>query len=135
MHPATEFDSWWSEAGGDAAGDPALEPRVRVVHAALVARVPDLSTLRGALVDLLEHLAGSGRTPDNCRTVDAFLCLLTAEHTFLVERLPPGWQDLIDDLGIDLGAALDDPEAAERAGATPERLLERARALAAGGSG
>jgi hypothetical protein len=93
-----------------------------------------LPGLRVALAELLEFLSGSGRTEANCRTVDAFFCLLTAEHSEILDRLPAGWQELVDDLGLDLAATFEDPERADRAGASPEKLFERFRALETGSS-
>jgi len=130
---AADFTAWWNEAGG-AGADPALEAHVREAHDVLVAPRPDLARLQRALADLLGYLAGPGRSPENCRATDAFFCLLTAEHVDLVERLPRAWQDVVDDLGIDLGASLDDPEVADRDGTSPERLLERVHALVVPGA-
>jgi hypothetical protein len=114
--------------------DDVIEVHVREAHAVLTARRIDLVALRSALTDLLEYLSGEGRTEANCRTVDAFFCLLTAEHADLLDRLPGGWQELVDDVGLDLAATFEDPERADRAGASPERLLERLRALGTGHS-
>jgi len=129
MFDAADFEAWWAEARPEGTAE-ALLPRVRDVHRALVARRLDLAPLKDALLSLLSYLAAEGRTAENCRVAEAFLCLLTAEHSRLVDRLPRGaWQDLVDDLGIDLAASLSDPDLAEQAGTSPERMLERARAL------
>ena len=131
MKAALQFAERWREARTEGA-DEALQPYVRDAHRALTARRVDLPGLRVALAELLEFLSGSGRTEANCRTVDAFFCLLTAEHSEILDRLPAGWQELVDDLGLDLAATFEDPERADRAGASPEKLLERFRALEAG---
>ena len=133
MIAALQFAERWREARFDGADD-ALEAYVRAAHQALTGRRLDLAALRTALADLLEFLSGPGRTEANCRTVDAFFCLLTAEHVEILDRVPPGWQDLVDDLGLDLAATFEDPERADRAGASPEKLLERLRALDPGSS-
>lgn len=133
MNEAGDFDARWREARFDGVDD-ILEDHVREAHAVLTARRVELTALRSALADLLGYVAAAGRTEANCRTVDAFFCLLTAEHTEILDRLPPGWQELVDDLGLDLAATFEDPERADRAGASPERLLERVRTLGAGTS-
>ena len=133
MIAALQFADRWREARTDGS-DEALEAFVRDAHQALTSRRVDLEALRTALADLLEFLSGPGRTEDNCRAVDAFFCLLTAEHTDVLERLPAGWEELVDDLGLDLAATFEDAERADRAGASPERLLERLRALQTGSS-
>ena len=133
MTAAREFAARWEEARFDGA-DEALQAYVRDAHEALTGRRLDIAALRTALAELLEFLSGTGRTEFNCRTVDAFFCLLTAEHAGILDRLPGGWQELVDDFGLDLAATFEDPERADRAGASPERLLDRLRALGTGSS-
>jgi hypothetical protein len=124
-----DFSAWWHSVRHPGASQP-LEAHLRDVHQDLVRSRLDLARLKRSLEELLAYLSGDGRTEDNCRSTDAFFCLLTAEHPRLVDRLPAGaWQDVVDDLGIDLGASLSEPETAERAGTSPERMLDRIRSL------
>ncbi len=132
MHSAPKpFESWWEEASRPGA-TPALQALLRQFFERFVRPAPNLTLLRESLVSLTEHIGSAdGETEDNLRTVDAFFCLLTAEHNDLLERLPDDYQALIDTLGMDLGEGLEDPETAKAMGATPELLAAKARALQA----
>ncbi len=125
------FESWWEESCRPDA-TPALAQLLHPFFEAFVAPTPNLTRLRETLVTLLDYLkSADGETEDNLFTVDAFFCLLTAEHNSLLERLPDDFQALIDTIGMDLGEGVEDPETARAMGATPEMLLEKARALRA----
>jgi hypothetical protein len=123
------FEARWAEAVVAGASG-ALEPKVRALYVALLARPCDLLGLRDSLVRLLEYLTcEEGRTEANLCTVDAFVCLLTAERNELVERLPGEYQDVLDTMALDLRETLRDPELALQCGAVPELLLAQARNL------
>ena len=126
-----DFQKRWREARR-----PGLSGRltgmVRQVYDEFVRDDPDLRRLKTALSDLLTFLGSPGGFTDpNCAAVDSFFCLLSVERDELMDRLPDDFRGVIDEMGLNLGVAVRDPELAADCDATPEILLERARALKA----
>jgi len=126
-----DFQKRWNEARRP--GVPGrLNGLVRAVYDEFVRDEADLRRMKTALIDLLAFLASPGGFTDpNCSAVDAFFCLLSVERDELMDRLPEDFRGVIDEMGLNLGEAIRNPELAADCDATPEILLVRARALVA----
>lgn len=127
-----EFQKRWREAQRIGATRE-LRSRIRRVYDEFVREAPDLPAMKRVLVRLLEYLSSpAGRTDANCRTTDAFFCLLGVERDDLLDRLPTGFQAVLDEMGLNLQETFRNPDLAQNAEATPEILLVRARELKTG---
>jgi hypothetical protein len=107
--------------------DPELAPLVQALHAQLTMDPLRLSELKDALIALLTFLSSPrGRTDANCSAVDRFF---TADHTWISDRLPDAFADIMADISGALHDTVSTSHIAENFESTPEQLLERVRSL------
>ena len=107
--------------------DPELTPLVQALHAQLTMDPLRLGELKDALIGLLTFLSSPrGRTDANCSAVDRFF---TADDTWVSDRLPDAFADIMADISGALHDTVSTPHIAENFESTPEQLLERVRSL------
>ncbi len=87
---------------------------------------PDLSTVKGSLVALLEYLCSpEGRTDSNCWATDLYWMTAATEY----ENLPEEFIEVFADMAGALHDTINHPEIAGHFDSLPEQLLDRARKL------
>ena len=120
------FEDTYRTAVADSGATPELVTRLKALYESVPPGAAGARSVRGKLVDLLEYLCtDAGRTDANCKAVDYFFCL----GDWSWESLPAAYQDIFADMGGALHDAVEDPDIAEAMQATPEALLEKAKAL------
>ena len=106
--------------------DAKLRPLMQSLRDRLTDRTPDLASIKGSLVALLEYLSSAiGCTDSNCRAVASFFWL---DDEWPMELLPEDFQEVfahMDSLDDTVSAS----QTAQNFDSTPEQLLQRARLL------
>jgi hypothetical protein len=112
---------------------PRLRPLLHAVYLQALSEPLNGAELKKSLEDLLEFLAGDGRTNANCWAVDAFFALSKGwERDWAELSLPEDFHDVLARMGEALHDTVRDPEIARNFGCLPEQLLDRVRRLASG---
>ena len=107
---------------------PQLRPFLRELYVALTARPADLPRMKHAMIQVLEFLASpTGRTHENCKAADLFLCIDDWERDW--HDLPQSFINILEDMGGSLHDTIRAPDIAANFGSTPEQLLERTKEL------
>jgi hypothetical protein len=110
---------------------PALRSFLQAVYREVLSEPLSQASLKKSLEELLEFLAGVGRTNANCWAVDLFFSLTRGwERDWADVRLPEGFHDALSLMGEALHDTVKDPDIARNFGCLPEQLLERVRSLA-----
>lgn len=127
------FDDAWSAVSGSRDGEPVspeMRPLLQKVYACVLSRPKDLVRLKCSLQDVLEFLAGEGRTNANCWAADMFFCLSEGwERDWTEENLPEDFHDVLALMGEALHDTVKSPEIASNFDCLPEQLLDRVRNL------
>jgi hypothetical protein len=127
------FNEAWSAVAIPRNGEsvsPGLRPLLQGVYSDLLTRPTDLVRLKESLGELLEYLAGAGRTNANCWTVDLFFGLSQAwESDWTDQDLPGDFHDVLSKMGEALHDTITTPDVARNFDCLPEQLLKRVRLL------
>jgi hypothetical protein len=126
------FEQLWTSVAKTRDGEPVfpeLKPLLRRVYEDVLTNPVNLSALKDGLVELLEYLAGEGRTNANCWAADLFFCSDHWERDWSAQNLPEDFHDLLAMMGEALHDAVAAPDIARNFDCLPEQLLERARRL------
>jgi hypothetical protein len=108
---------------------PELRPLLEAVYGEIARRPSDLAGLKSALEHLLEFPCSTeGGTNANCWAADLFFCLGEGWEVDW-EHLPDEFGDILGDMGGALRDTVQSPEVATNFDSTPERLVERLRAI------
>jgi len=109
---------------------PQLRPLLQNVYLSVLSNPPDLCRLKKKLEELLEFLAGEGRTNANCWAVDLFFALSEGwERDWVEQSLPEDFHDVLAMMGEALHDTVRAPEIARNFDCLPEQLLDRVRRL------
>lgn len=127
------FDDAWSAVAGSRDGEPVspeMRPLLEKVYARVLSKPWDLVRLKSSLQDLLEFLAGEGRTNANCWAADMFFCLSEGwERDWTEQNLPGDSHEVLALMGEALHDTVKSPEIASNFDCLPEQLLGRVRNL------
>jgi hypothetical protein len=127
------FDEAWSAVAVPRDGEsvsPGLRPLLERVYSRVLSRPIDLVHLKQSLGELLEYLAGEGRTNANCWTVDLFFGLSQGwERDWAEQDLPEDFHDMLSKLGEALHDTIMTPDVARNFDCLPEQLVKRVRLL------
>lgn len=112
-----------------------MKPLLEAVHREVERRAADPHALREALIGVFEFLCSEeGRTDPNCQMVESFIFWLWDANPDIVgapsDPLPSDHVDLMSNVQC-LGYTFSEPHLARNFRATPEDLLQEARALKA----
>ena len=108
---------------------PELRPLLEAAYTEIARKPANLAALKTALDRLLAFLCSTdGRTNANCWAADLFFCLGEGWEVDW-EHLPDEFGDVLGDMGGALHDTVQAPEVAANFDSTPERLLERLRAI------
>ena len=127
-------DAWSAVASSKKHGkvSPELKALLQRVYLSVLATPPNLSDLKGALEDLLNYLAGEGRTNANCWATDLFFMASGGwERDWTDQNLPDDFLDVLSLMGEALHDTVQSPEIASNFDCLPEQLLIRVRHLRA----
>ena len=109
---------------------PRLRALLQPVYRRALSEPLDKAGLKESLEELLEFLAGEGRTNANCWAADLFFALGQEwERDWAGQQLPEDFHDVFALMGEALHDTVDDPGIARNFGCLPEQLLERVRRL------
>jgi len=90
----------------------------------------DLVSLKKSLQEVLDFLAGEGRTNANCWAADMFFCLSEGwERDWTEQNLPEDFHEVLALMGEALHDTVGSPEIASNFDCLPEQLLDRVRNL------
>ena len=110
---------------------PELKPLLRNVYSAVLSMPLEGPALKTGLDQLLEFLAGPGRTNANCWAVDLFFMESAGwERDWTDQNLPDEFHDVLGLIGDTLHDTVKAPQIAANFGCLPEQLLERVRKIA-----
>jgi hypothetical protein len=128
----TEFEGAWSKAATSRDGEPVspeLRPLIENVYSSILSTRLDAVALKTSLEQMLEFLAGRGRTNANCWAVDLFFMLpeYWGERDWTQQNLPEEFHDVLSLMGDALHDTVRSPDIASNFGCLPEQLLERVR--------
>jgi hypothetical protein len=130
------FDDAWSAVAGSKDGEPVspeLRPLLAKVYAGVLSTPLDLVRLKSSLQEVLEFLAGEGRTNANCWAADMFFCLSEGwERDWTDQNLPGEFHEVLALMGEALHDTVGSPEIASDFDCLPEQLLDRVRNLRTG---
>ena len=105
---------------------PGLRPRRQAVYEQSISRPFDGPGLKKSLQDLLQYLAGEGRTNANCWATDRFFGLSQGwKRDWAEQQLPENYHDVLANDGEALHDTVQAPDVARNFGCLPEQLLER----------
>lgn len=125
------FDEAWAAVAVNRDGEAVsqgLRPLLAAVYREIFAEPFSEARLAGTLKDLLEFLAGPGRTNANCWAADSFFGLNQGwERDWGDMRLPGRLRDVLSMMGEALHDTVRAPGIAENFGCLSEQLLERVR--------
>ncbi|HET7186309.1 MAG TPA: hypothetical protein VFI82_16615 [Terriglobales bacterium] len=100
------------------------------VYSALLSNPLDLAVLKKSLEELLEYLAGVGRSYANCWAVDLFSANSEEwERDLTDQALPDDFHDVLAMMGEALHDTVAAPDVAANFDCLAEQLLERVRRL------
>lgn len=128
----TGFEQLWTSVAKTCDGEavsPELKPFLRRVYEGVLSSPVKLPVLKSGLVELLEYLAGEGRTNANCWAADLFFCSDHWERDWSAQNLPEDFHDLLAMMGEALHDTVAAPDIARNFDCLPEQLLERAKGL------
>lgn len=132
------FEEVWTAAARDREGEsvsPALRPRLEAVYTIIVSQPVDLAGLKEGLQELLEFLAGEGRTNANCWAADLFFLLTDYwERDWGGQGLSDDFIEVLARMSEALHDTVQARDVAENFDCLPEQLLERVRRLSISGS-
>lgn len=121
------FEQLWGNVATVRGGEPVsaeLAPLVCDAYTQLNASPIDLAGLKLSLQNLLQYLAGPGRTNANCWAVDVFFMELDFGEFYDNEtRIPEDFGDILVKMGEALHDTVKSPRVAENFGCLPEQLL------------
>jgi hypothetical protein len=127
------FDNAWTAVAVGREGEPAspdLRPLLERVYVDILTIPTDLVALKKSLEELLEFLAGRGRTNANCWAVDLFFCLSEGwERDWTDQSLPDEFHDVLAKMGEALHDAVRSPAVAKNFDCLPEQLLAEVKNL------
>jgi len=104
---------------------PELKDLLRAVYSQLHSQPVQMIALKRNLKELLQFLAGRGRTNANCWAVDLFFCNCQGwEGDWGDLELPEQLHDVLAKMGEALHDTVGTPDMAENFGCLPEQLLE-----------
>ena len=130
------FGDAWSAVAGSKDGEPVspeLRPLLAKVYAGVLSTPLDLVRLKSSLQEVLEFLAGEGRTNANCWAADMFFCLSEGwERDWTDQNLPEEFHEVLALMGEALHDTVGSPEIASDVDCLPEQLLDRVRNLRTG---
>jgi hypothetical protein len=126
------FEEAWSAVAthdGESVS-PELQPLLQRVYLNVLSKPLDLVQLKKNLEELLEFLAGEGRTNANCWAVDLFFLLSERwERPWEDQDLPEGFHDVLSRMGDALHDTVRTPAIAQNFECLPEQLLDQVRRL------
>jgi hypothetical protein len=100
------------------------------VYLTVLSKPTDLGELKRGLQELLQFLAGDGRTNANCWAADLFFDLSEGwERDWTDQDLPDGFHDVLAMMGEALHDTVRTPKIAENFDCLPEQLLDRVKRL------
>ena len=127
------FEDAWRAVANSHDGEsvsPDLRPLLRSVYSSILSSPPDLVGLKRDLTELLEFLAGEGRTNANCWAADLFFCLSEGwERDWTEQKLPADFSDVLSLMGQALHDTIRSPQIASNFDCLPEQLLDRIKNL------
>jgi hypothetical protein len=130
------FDEAWAAVAITRDGEsvsPKLRPLLQAVYLQVLSEPLNERELKKSLENLLEFLAGDGRTNANCWAVDLFFALGKGwEKDWGDQDLPENFHDVCAMMSEALHDTVKHPEIAENFDCLPEQLLERVRRLVPG---
>jgi hypothetical protein len=107
-----------------------LRPLLQAVYLQVLSEPLNEAEFKKSLENLLEYLAGDGRTNANCWAVDLFFALCQGWEQDWGERaLPRNFHDVLAMMGEALHDTVKNPAFARDFGCLPEQLLERVKRL------
>jgi hypothetical protein len=127
------FDEAWAAVAVSRDGEsvsPRLRPLLQAVYFRVLSEPVSQAELKKSLENLLEFLAGDGRTNANCWAVDLFFALSQGwEQDWGGLALPEDFHDVLAMMGEALHDTVRNPEIARNFACLPEQLLERVKRL------
>jgi len=127
------FDSAWTAVAVGREGEPVsseLRPLLEKVYVDILSIPTDLAALKKSLEELLEFLAGRGRTHANCWAVGLFFCLSDGwERDWTDQNLPEEFNDVLAKMGEALHDTVRSPAVAKNFDCLPEQLLAEVKNL------
>ena len=127
------FEDAWLAVAGSRDGEPVspeMQPLLAKVYAGVLSTPQDLVGLKRSLQEVLEFLAGEGRTNANCWAADMFFCLSEGrERDWTEQNLPEDFHEVLALMGEALHDTVGSPEIASNFDCLPEQLLDRVRSL------
>jgi hypothetical protein len=122
------FEEAWSAVALARNGEsvsPHLQVLLHAVYSELHSQPVRIIALKRRLQELLQFLAGRGRTNANCWAVDLFFCNCQGwEGDWGNLELPEQLHDVLAKMGEALHDTVETPDIAENFGCLPEQLLE-----------
>jgi hypothetical protein len=132
------FDEAWSAVAKSEDWEtvsPELRPLLQNVYLTVLSTPPDTISLKKSIEELLEFLAGPGRTNANCWAADMFFMMSEGwERDWTEQNLPEELHDVLSLMGDALHDTVQAPEVASNFGCLPEQLLDRVRNFRGGES-
>jgi hypothetical protein len=126
-----DFEKTYKELVEAEGGSPELKPILRELYDSLVTRPADPMRMKATLCRTLEFLTSpGGRTDENCKAVDLFICYDVEWEADPVD-LPEDYKKVVFDMGCELHDTFQAPAVALYFEATPEQLLARVKQLRA----
>jgi hypothetical protein len=127
------FDDAWSAVSAPRDGQavsPELWSLLERVYSTVLSKPTNLAELKRSLRELLEFLAGDGRTNANCWAADLFFVFSEGwERDWTDQDLPDGFHDVLAMMGEALHDTVRTPKIAENFDCLPEQLLDRVKHL------
>jgi hypothetical protein len=127
------FDDAWLAVSAPRDGEsvsPELRSLLERVYLTVLSKPTNLVELKRSLQELLEFLAGDGRTNANCWAADLFFAFSEGwERDWTDQDLPDGFHDVLAMMGEALHDTVRTPEIAENFDCLPEQLLDRVKRL------
>jgi len=132
------FDDAWSAVAKSKDWEPVspeLRPLLQNVYLTVLSTPPDTISLKKSIEELLEFLAGPGRTNANCWAADMFFMMSEGwERDWTEQNLPEELHDVLSLMGDALHDTVQAPKVASNFGCLPEQLLDRVRNFRGGES-
>jgi len=127
------FEDAWSAVASSRDEEPVspeLRPLLAKIYTDVLSTPLDLVSLKKSLQEVLDFLAGEGRTNANCWAADMFFCLSEGwERDWTEQNLPEDFHEVLALMGEALHDTVGSPEIASNFDCLPEQLLDRVRNL------
>ncbi len=127
------FDEAWTAVAKPRSGEAVSSELRSLLHAVYLQSLShplNAVVFKRTLEDLLQFLAGKGRTNANCWAVDLFLGIGEGwEKDWADQDLPEGFHDVLALMSEALHDTVRAQDVAENFGCLPEQILERVKQL------